>query len=74
MQTIKIHNAETGQVIEREMNAEELEQLEADKLVAQNEAIAKLEAEAQAEAKRFAALAKLESLGLNEADLKALGL
>jgi hypothetical protein len=28
--TIKIHNVETGEVIEREMNAEELAQLETD--------------------------------------------
>jgi len=73
MPTIKIHNAETNEVIEREMNAEELAQMEADALVAQNEAIAKSDAKAQAEAKRVAALAKLEALGLSEADLKALG-
>ena len=30
--TIKIHNVETGEVIEREMTAEELAQLEADKV------------------------------------------
>jgi hypothetical protein len=30
--TIKIHNVETGEVIEREMTAEELAQLEADKI------------------------------------------
>jgi hypothetical protein len=35
---------------------------------------AKAQAEAEAQAKRFVALAKLEALGLNEADLKALGL
>ena len=30
MTTIKIHNVETGEVIEREMNAEELTQWESD--------------------------------------------
>ena len=70
MPTIKIHNVETGEVIEREMNAEELAQWEADKAKAEAEAQAK----AEAEAKRSAALAKLEALGLDEDDLKALGL
>jgi hypothetical protein len=32
MSLIKIHNAETGEVIEREMNAKELAQYEADQL------------------------------------------
>ena len=31
MTTIKIHNVETGEVIERDMNAEELAQWETDK-------------------------------------------
>ena len=70
MPKITIHNVETGEVIEREMNAKELAQLEADKLSAEAEATLK----AQAEAKRQTALAKLAALGLNEADLKALGL
>ncbi len=35
---------------------------------------AKAQAKAEAQAKRFAALAKLEALGLDEDDLKALGL
>ena len=30
---IKIHNVETGEVIEREMNADELKQLAADKVM-----------------------------------------
>ena len=67
---IKIHNAETGEIIEREMTDEELAQLEADKAEAQ----ARAQAEAQAAAKRTTALAKLEALGLDEADLTALGL
>jgi D-alanyl-D-alanine carboxypeptidase len=63
MTTIKIHNVQTGEIIEREMNAQELAQLEAD-----------AQAEAAAQAKRLTALAKLEALGIDEADLTALGL
>jgi len=52
---IKIHNIETGKVIEREMTAKELAQLEADKV---NAVERKAEAEAQATAKA-ALLSKL---------------
>ena len=70
MPTIKIHNAETDEVIEREMNAEELLAYEKNmaSIAAEKQAIA------EAEAKRSAALTKLEALGLDEDDLKALGL
>lgn len=62
---IKIHNAETGEVIEREMNAEELAQLEADN--------AKAESEAQAKAEAVAAKAALlEKLGITEEEAKLL--
>lgn len=54
---ITIHNIETGEVIEREMNAEELAQWEADKVQAQ------AEAEALA-AKESARQAILDRLGL----------
>lgn len=67
---IKIHNVETGEVIEREMTAEELTQYEKDQLAAVEEATAK----AEAQAKREAALSKLAALGLDEDDLKAIGL
>jgi hypothetical protein len=67
---IKIHNTETGEIIEREMNAEELAQIKADEL----ELTAKIEAEAKAEAAKSAAQAKLAALGLTAEDLKALGL
>ena len=50
MATIKIHNAETGEVIEREMTAPELAQWEADK----TESEARVEAAAEAAAKRQA--------------------
>ena len=70
MTTIKIHNAETGEIIEREMNAEELADLATRK--AENEA-RKL-AEAQLKANQEAAQIKLAALGLTADDLKALGL
>jgi len=70
MAIIVIHNAKTGEIIEREMNAQELAQLEADKA----KAAIKAQELAEAEAKRLSALAKLEALGLDADDLKALGL
>ena len=51
----KIHNAETGEVIEREMNAEELAGIAQDKV---NADAAKAEAD-KAESDRTALLAKL---------------
>ena len=68
----KEFNALTGKttITEREMNAQELAQLEADAA----EAAARAQAEAEAQSKLLTALAKLEAIGLNEADLKALGL
>lgn len=67
---IRIHNVETNEVIDREMNEEEyaqhLKDVEAFEL--------QLQAKAEAEAKRESALAKLAALGLNTDDLKALGL
>ena len=67
---IKIHNAETGEIIEREMNADELAQDKAN----QAEQIAKAQAKAEAEAAKAVAQAKLAALGLTTDDLKALGL
>jgi hypothetical protein len=68
--TIKIHNVETGEVIEREMTADELAQQTKD------DADAKIRAAAQAEADtaKAAAQSKLAALGLTTDDLKALGL
>ena len=63
--TIRIHNTETDEVIEREMNAEELAQLEADKVSAAAEKQAKQEAEAQRQA-------LLERLGITEEEAKLL--
>jgi hypothetical protein len=70
MPTIKIHNAETGEVVEREMNADELEKLEK----VQTEAAKRAEFLAAQAEKKAAAEAKLEGLGLTADDLKALGL
>jgi len=55
MPTIKIHNAETNEIIERDMNAEELAQWEIDKA----KSLAMKEAQAKAIAQKAALLAKL---------------
>jgi hypothetical protein len=70
----KIINCETGEVLERELNAEELSQQEIDEtaIVAQF-AIKQAEEEAKAVAKATAQ-AKLAALGLTVEDLQALGL
>lgn len=65
MPIIKIHNIETGEVIEREMNAEELGQWEADKAAAEAKVQAKDEAQA-------AKAALLEKLGITEEEAKLL--
>lgn len=67
---ITIHNVETGEIETREMNPDELKQWEAEK--AANDAIKT--AEAEKEAAKEAAQAKLAALGLTTDDLKALGL
>ena len=68
----KEFNAATGieTITERNATAEEIADFE----TAQAEAADRAEAQAQAEAKRQVALAKLAVLGLEEDDLKALGL
>lgn len=62
---ITIHNVETGETIERQMNAAEFKQYEADQLAAQ----ARAEAEATKAAEKAALLAKL---GINEDEAKLL--
>jgi regulator of protease activity HflC (stomatin/prohibitin superfamily) len=52
---IRIHNSQTGEIIDREMNAEEL----ADAAVAKAEGDALTEAKAKAEGDKAALLAKL---------------
>jgi hypothetical protein len=63
--TIKIHNAETGEVIEREMNAAEFKQYEADQISGQ--AIAQTKADKETE--KAALLAKL---GITDDEAKLL--
>ena len=63
-------NCETGQIIEREMTAEELTQRKAD----QEDQALFLQQQAEAKATKAAAQAKLAALGLTTDDLKALGL
>jgi len=67
---VKIVNAETGEEIIRDANAEELAQMEID---AANSQARKAEAEAKAQAKATAE-GKLAALGLTIDDLRALGL
>jgi hypothetical protein len=63
--TVRIHNTETDEVIEREMTADELAQFEADKA----ESLAMKEAQAKATAEKAALLAKL---GITESEAKLL--
>lgn len=65
MTNILIHNAKTGEIIEREMNAEELAQWEADKIADAERA----EAAVEAAAAKAALLAKL---GITEEEAKLL--
>jgi hypothetical protein len=66
----RIHDTETGEIIDREMTADELAEFNAIKA----EQVEQAEAKAQAETDKAAAQAKLEALGLTADDLKALGL
>jgi hypothetical protein len=63
--TIRIHNTETNEIIDREMNDAEFTQYQADKAA---QAIAKAEAEAKAQAKA----ALLAQLGITEEQAKLL--
>jgi hypothetical protein len=64
---VRIHNADTGEIIDREMTDDELAQYEA-----HNATLAELQN--QTEASKAAAETKLAALGLTTDDLKALGL
>jgi hypothetical protein len=68
---ISIHDAITGDSVEREMTAQEFSVYEATKLEKEN---ARLQKETEKIAAREAAEAKLAALGLTADDLKALGL
>jgi hypothetical protein len=65
MATIKIHNAETGEVIERDMTADELAQWEADKAES-------VQDKAQAEAKAAQKAALLDRLGITQEEAQLL--
>jgi hypothetical protein len=62
---VRIHNTETDEIIDREMNDAEYAQYEA-------EQIAQAEAEAEAEAKAAQKAALLERLGITEDEAKLL--
>ena len=66
--TILIHNVETNEVVEREMNAEELALFDAQKEAAE---IEQAEREAKATA-RASALSKLAALGLSADEIASL--
>ena len=68
--TIRIHNIETNEVIDREMTDAEFEAYQAQQAIDAAEA----QALADAQAAKEAAQAKLAALGLTTDDLKALGL
>lgn len=74
MPTITIHNAETNEVIEREMTSAEKAQWDKDQAEAKARKELQAKLKEEAEIKRTAALAKLAALGLDADDLKALGL
>lgn len=65
MPTIKIHNIETGEVIDREMTADELDQYEKDQEYFATEKTAKIATEAEKQA-------LLEKLGITEEEAKLL--
>lgn len=62
---IKIHNADTGEIIEREMNDAELAQYEADLVIAANR-------KAEKEAKEAAKAELLSKLGITADEAKLL--
>ena len=65
MTSIKIHNIETGEIVEREMNDDELAQREAD----QAELLARQEAQAVKAAEKAALLNRL---GITDAEARLL--
>lgn len=67
---VRIHNTDTGEVIDREMTNAELIQYQIDEIDEQTRQ-AKIQAQTAA---KEAAQAKLAALGLTVADLEALGL
>jgi hypothetical protein len=72
MSRITIHDCATGKTVVRDMNAAELAQLEADKVVSEAQAKAIADAKAANDAKVLSAKKKLKALGLTEAEVTAL--
>jgi len=68
--TIKVINTQTGEAIEREMDAIEFAQYQKD----QENWLAKKAEQEKIQSDKLAAVTKLEALGLTPNDLKALGL
>jgi peptidoglycan hydrolase CwlO-like protein len=64
---IRIHDVETGEVVDREMTTDEINQLEADRFEFQS-MTEKIEAR---KAAKDSAIAKLAALGLTEDEAKA---
>lgn len=69
---IKIHNQETGEILEREMNAEEFSQWEADMAAFAAAEAERIAAEQAAEEAKVSARAKLSALGLTAEEIAAL--
>jgi hypothetical protein len=71
---IRIHDVTTNEIIDREMTDSEFEVYQAQQAIDAAEAAALAEAQANKEATKQAAQAKLAALGLTVDDLAALGL
>ena len=65
---VRIHNSETGEIVDREMNADEIKQREIDAANAKTRA----DAIAAQPAARTSALAKLAALGLTPEEISAI--
>lgn len=63
---IVIHNAATGETVEREMNDEEFAQYELDQIAAQEQKAAEEAELARQQAAKESALSKLAAIGLTE--------
>jgi hypothetical protein len=65
---VRIHNSKTGEIVDREMNADEIKQMELDAANAKTRA----DAIAAQQAARTSALAKLAALGLTPEEISAI--
>ena len=69
---IKIHNIETGEIVEREMTAEELAQYEADQAAQVTQQEAEAQKAAEEAARLSTKLAIYAKLGLTEEEINTL--